>query len=549
MSPEEAAVVCFWTGDPRLAAEMTARVFRATSGHPHYVVSTYDAGFPGARTIRLRPGSAWSLYRQLGEALAGVRVGLAPVLFTSQPDPLRLAALLLAPRRILAFNASLDRRPLSLAHPLEIRRLFAARDEGGVRQRPAWLRDTPQDSPDFPDATVLHAGRALRRGRPRIGIVTPYFPYPLSHGGAVRIFNLLRETAREFDVFLFSFDDLGHPPELAPVLEHSAMVAIVRPQPGRAPRWAPWLPAEWREVDSAAMRALISRIRAQQRLDLVQIEYTHMAGYEGDILVEHDVTFHLYRQVAGRSPGVGNAFEYRRWRWNERRAARRFRRVVFMSGEESAMLDCGGRGRVVPNGVDLDRFVPAPESPGKRLLFVGSFGHFPNVWAYRHFTERILPMIRSRHPDASLTVVGGRDHEMYWRMFANSPAPPLRDGITLLGFVADVRPLYNDANIVVVPNTVSAGTNVKALEAMAMRRAVVSTPCGCAGLGLRHGESAWIAESAADFAEGVSSLLDDDGLRLRLSSRARAVADCGFGWTAIGESMRAVYRELLERGP
>ena len=42
-----------------------------------------------------------------------------------------------------------------------------------------------------------------------------------------------------------------------------------------------------------------------------------------------------------------------------------------------------------------------------------------------------------------------------------------------------------------VPTTVSAGTNVKVLEAMAMQRAVVSTPSGCAGLGLLHGHSVW----------------------------------------------------------
>ena len=51
----------------------------------------------------------------------------------------------------------------------------------------------------------------------------------------------------------------------------------------------------------------------------------------------------------------------------------------------------------------------------------------------------------------------------------------------MLGFVADVRPLYVEANLVMVPTTVSAGTNVKVLEAMAMQRAVVSTTSGCAG--------------------------------------------------------------------
>src|SRR6185295_15546207 len=98
-----------------------------------------------------------------------------------------------------------------------------------------------------------------------------------------------------------------------------------------------------------------------------------------------------------------------------------------------------------------------------------------------------------------LTVVAGADPLVHWRAFAETPEPPPDNRIRLLDFVADVRPLYVDANLVIVPTTVSAGTNVKVLEAMAMERAVVSTPSGCAGLGLAHGESVWEAETPEAF--------------------------------------------------
>ena len=41
---------------------------------------------------------------------------------------------------------------------------------------------------------------------------------------------------------------------------------------------------------------------------------------------------------------------------------------------------------VVENGVDLARFRQEPEREGERLLFIGSFRHFPNIEAYRFFT-------------------------------------------------------------------------------------------------------------------------------------------------------------------
>ena len=40
---------------------------------------------------------------------------------------------------------------------------------------------------------------------------------------------------------------------------------------------------------------------------------------------------------------------------------------------------------VIPNGVDLVRFTPAPEPATRNLLFIGSFRHFPNVRAYQFF--------------------------------------------------------------------------------------------------------------------------------------------------------------------
>ncbi|PYT18457.1 MAG: glycosyl transferase family 1, partial [Acidobacteria bacterium] len=93
--------------------------------------------------------------------------------------------------------------------------------------------------------------------------------------------------------------------------------------------------------------------------------------------------------------------------------------------------------------------------------------------------------------------------------------------VRILAFVADVRPLYHEANVVVVPTLESAGTNVKVLEALAMERAVVSTASGCAGLGLEHGVTAWIADTAAELAAGLYTVLGDAGLRMRMARAGR----------------------------
>lgn len=170
------------------------------------------------------------------------------------------------------------------------------------------------------------------------------------------------------------------------------------------------------------------------------------------------------------------------------------------------------------------RFGAAAETPGRRLLFIGSFRHFPNVAAFRYLTEEILPLVA----DAELTVVAGPDPWPHWSNHTGTLKPPENRRVQVLEFVADVRPLYTQANVVVVPKQASAGTNVKVLEALAMQRAVVSTTTGCAGLGLEHGKNVWIADTPEAFAEGVARLLDDDGLRRQIAEAGRETACRGF---------------------
>ena len=48
------------------------------------------------------------------------------------------------------------------------------------------------------------------------------------------------------------------------------------------------------------MREALVRVGREYEIDAVQVEYTALASYCGDILVEHDVTFSLYNQVHRR---------------------------------------------------------------------------------------------------------------------------------------------------------------------------------------------------------------------------------------------------------
>jgi ribosomal-protein-alanine acetyltransferase len=495
----EAVVVCLRSQDDALSDQMVAEIRRLE---------------PGRRVFEARADeSYWTLRARFRK----YRIGLLPVQM-----PIPAAAWLLAPRKILGYNTRLERHHLtpSIASWLFLR---------GVSLDRIFLRP-------FSGETVRPSGRSVIEGRARnarrkcIAVLTPYFPYPLSHGGAVRMFNLLRETAREFDVILYAFTE-GPVDDPGPVLEFCSRVYLVEKPRYREPRWSTIAPPEVCEYDSPAMLALWRAGEA----DVAQVEYTYLASYRGDVLVEHDVTFDLYAQIRARRKTLSAWWDWWRWHRFETRAVRGFRNVVVMSEKDRALLSTG---RVIENGVDLARFVPQAEVKGRKLLFIGSFRHFPNIVAFRHLTEEILPLVR----DVELTVVAGPDAWLHWAHYTGTLRPA--GDFRILEFVADVRPLYCEANVVAVPTLESAGTNVKVLEAMAMERAVISTSSGCAGLGTDHGVNVWIGDTAAEFAAGIAKLLEDDPLRAKIAKGGRGLVEKRFDWRSIGLRQRALLREL-----
>ena len=520
----EAVVVTFCSGDAELCRRMADEVRTLVPDRRHFVAT--EENWP-----------------KLRRELRQFRIGLAPVMLGGPSSALRRAAYRFAPRKILAYNSRLERHHLrlNLASFLFWRGVPLDR----IYLRPWWWPWPKREHSVTPGGCRVIEGRACSPERRRVAVLSPYYPFPLSHGGAVRIFHLLREIAREFDVELFAFTDSGEEPETAPVLEFCARVVLVRKPRYRAPRWSTIEPPEVHEFQSPAMQQAIAQERAAFGFQLLQVEYTHLASYGGDILVEHDVTFDLFGQIARRERTLSARWDLFRWRRYETRAVRRYRQVAVMSAKDAALLGPAVRSTPIENGVDPERFQPQAEQPGQRLLFIGSFRHFPNISAYRFFTERVWPLLRDKFPQTSLTVVCGPDHLSYWRAFTDSPEPAPDPRIRMLGFVSDVRPLYHESNLVLVPTTVSAGTNVKVLEAMAMRRAVVSTASGCAGLGLTHGHNVWVGDTPEAFAAGIATLLADPERRAQIAIAARDHAVRHFDWRAIGEKQRALLREHL----
>ncbi|MEZ5351686.1 MAG: glycosyltransferase [Bryobacteraceae bacterium] len=385
--------------------------------------------------------------------------------------------------------------------------------------------------------------------RPRLIVASPYIPFPLSHGGAVRMYNLMRRAAPDFDQVLLCFvDRLDTPPQ--EVLDLCVEVVLVvregdhlRPLTDR--------PDTVEEFDVPAFRAALRQTITKWNPAIVQLEFTQLALYAPDcapartILVEHDVTLDLYRQMLERGEDWETRQQYERWVRFETAAWRSVDRVVTMSEKDRASLQ-RDNAVTLANGVDLERFTPSAEQPEPlRILFIGSFAHLPNLLALDFFLRRIWPLVRESL-DATFHVIAGSRPEYFLERYAEKVTPPLdAAGVEVEGFVSDPRIAYRRAAVVVAPLLASAGTNIKIMEAMAMGKAIVSTPGGVNGLDdLVSGRDLLVAEQPEAFAAAVVELLRDPARRSEIERQARSTVEASYGWDAIARRQKELYNAL-----
>jgi glycosyltransferase involved in cell wall biosynthesis len=173
------------------------------------------------------------------------------------------------------------------------------------------------------------------------------------------------------------------------------------------------------------------------------------------------------------------------------------------------------------------------------FVFVGVFGHHPNVDAMRFFCTEIWPTIcEAADSPPTLAIVG------------HNPPDEIRQldevaGVTVTGFVPETAPYYRNSQVAIVPLRAGGGTRIKILEAFALGVPVVSTTIGAEGLDVESGRHLLIADTPDEFAAACLRLLHDAELRERLVQSATDLFRRTHSVPVVKENIRRTYRELV----
>jgi polysaccharide biosynthesis protein PslH len=399
--------------------------------------------------------------------------------------------------------------------------------------------------------------------KPKLLFLGQTLPYPPDSGTAIRSYNVLRLLARDYDVTALCFFRRATTPDLAgslaalraiardvelfPIEQEYSRVRMIADHARSVLTRRAYTAFAYRSA--AFRRALVSRLAGERfaiaHLDSLDLgDYVPLIAGVPIVAGHHNVESALLRRRAESESGVMRRryleLQARFTESEERRWCPRAAVNLAVSDADKAdfeRLVPGARFEVIPNGVDVDAFVPSPGGVKDGIVFVGGMSWFPNADALEFFDEEILPLVRARDAQVTVTWVGRAKPDVIARYAQRR--------VALTGHVDDIRPYVGSAACYVVPLRIGGGTRLKILDAWAMGKAVVSTSVGCEGLDAADGQNILIRDDPAAFAAAVLMVLRDSGLRAALERNARATAEQKYSWTVIGEKMRRVYGEVL----
>jgi glycosyltransferase involved in cell wall biosynthesis len=394
----------------------------------------------------------------------------------------------------------------------------------------------------------------------RILYLTNGFPYPLT-SGYLRHYFLIKEISKHHTVVLLSVVgpkfSSSHLRALQPFTEkiHTFTSSYKGKSIGRRLlRRLYSLSGDYRtDAIVLQMRAAVKVLMKDERFDLVILSgketYPTIRDLKGVPLVV-DMCDATSSRVRGRMQYAKWAqlpilmLDYYQVRRIEKALVKKASHLLFASARDREALlgHSFNQVTVIPNGVDLNFWKRGSAKRGQnKIVFTGAMDYPPNIDASLFLINEILPLVRQSIPDAQILIVG-RD-----------PVSKLRRageklGVTVTGYVEDVRPYLEQATVFAAPLRFGAGIQNKILEAMAMEVPVITSPLAAAGLCTDTGEfpPIQVARSTQEFAEQIVQNLDSSSRDSTPDYNARYFIESNFVWNRIGRKLEEVIANVTD---
>ena len=404
----------------------------------------------------------------------------------------------------------------------------------------------------------------------KVLFITTQFPYPLDNGGKIGAYNGLSVLSKEHEITVLSFTEdpdvvmegINYFKTIIPKVhfEEPILQAVhIRKKPlklikAMAQNYIFNQPYVSSKFDNKRMYSLIDQMFANQRWDVIFVDYLNMASY-GEyirekysdkysifVLKDHNIEYEIVRQEAEKSKGLKKIIleaEWKRTKKYEERQVSNADVVFSVCDENTQVLKAINKHTysMLPTFeiLEIDRKYPS----ANKLLYMGNLSWGANLSGLKWFTDNVLPIVKRHVPDVELVVVGSGPTKNIFDEYEN---------VDYRGYVKDITGIYEDIKVFVVPLFEGSGIRIKILEAFNNEVPVVSTALGCATIGATNGNEILIRNEEEEFAEAVISLLNNQSLNLTIRNNAKNFLEKYFSLDSRCEEINRLINDHLRGG-
>ncbi len=191
-----------------------------------------------------------------------------------------------------------------------------------------------------------------------------------------------------------------------------------------------------------------------------------------------------------------------------------------------------------PFGVDTDKIPFLPVSNALISLYhIGAMDWQPNLESVNWLLEKIMPLLRTSLPEVKLYLAGRNMPDYYKQQHW--------DNVEVVGEVPDARAFEQDKSILLVPLLSGGGVRIKIFQAMAMGKAIVTTPIGVEGIEAEDGVHLMIADTPELFAAKIIELVSRPDQIRQLGTAARLLMSQRYDQKKLIIRLLERYRQLL----
>ena len=401
----------------------------------------------------------------------------------------------------------------------------------------------------------------------KILIVSSYLPFPLTNGGHIRLFNLIKQLSMMHEITLVCEMRQSQTKEDISEIKKYCKQVITAP---RKKQWS------IRNIIKSGLsnksflvtghtndilRNQIKELLVRNTFDVIHVEtfyvmHNILKTRIPLLLVEHNIEYLVYKRFADQSSLLIRPLlniDVYKLRKNELDAWKRSSKLITVSQEEKDEMKKAGV-VVVPNGVDLLSFPfnkPSTKNyhsmarhlslPEKELLFIGDFKWIQNRDSVQWIIRDIWPYLLRAVGDEikiKLRIVGKnipdniKKLNTYDSISFDENAPK------------ETHKIFKKSDHLLAPIRIGGGTSFKILEAMASGVPVVTTKRGIKGFEDVNDNHILVAENTQDIVDKTARLLRDEQLYAHISANARKLIEDKYNWEAIARRLDAVYHTL-----